>query len=379
MKKHKLFSTLLNNQQNALELVLLSVVVALCINLVATSLINILDFPQKDLILLIVGFLVSILIIIQIIYKKLKSLNQSIEIEGFFIFNEKDKSIIKVPEYGISEDMVRYLDFAFSENKALATLWRKDKLSQIRFKDGKPGKRAVFVLGESGNILIELLEYCIIQKLSVNLSDFFNNKYDRPNKHELKKTDIPDILLQNRFLKLFSEDMNNREAFVCFDTPQKDGEEVNGTIVAACSSGALYEKFNLILPNNCNIIRKSKNELVIETPILRMVFSYHFGGFSTVLPSGFHKYYLGIDYSPDLLSDYKFNIDVSIEFKFKSLFSTETQIYYAWIDSFLDSLSSYICENDFFEKINWATAYTIIQCSKNINKTLSFSTDNYIK
>ena len=105
-------------------------------------------------------------------------------------------------------------------------------------------------------------------------------------------------------------------------TPYKNATVVvkNGEEVKRIKKLALLpaEMEKVILPKE--VLTTIQNELVIETPILRMVFSYHFGGFSTVLPSGFHKYYLGIDYSPDLLSDYKFNIDVSIEFKFKSLF-----------------------------------------------------------
>ena len=373
MRKHRVFSSFIENQKNSYELIMTAVLIAIGVNLLSTGIVNLLAFSHRDIVLIIVGVAISIGVVVKIFNTKLKGLNKTISIKGFIIYNEKDKQLVKIPEYGISEDMVRYLESAFSENKALEMLWKRDLIGESKVVGGKPGENAIGITSYSGAIFIELLEYCVIEKLSTHLADYFNNYYEKPKIREYGKTDIPEILLQNRFLKLFSEDMNNRAAFAGADAPWNQDPEKAGTIIVAYSSGALYKRFDLVLPENSKIIRKNKNEIVIETPILRITISCLFGGFGTILKAGFHKYYLCINNARNKYHDYQFNVEVSVKFKFRSLFSKEKELYYAWIDSFLDTLANYVGQKEFFEKINWDTAYTLIRCSRNIGK---LSADN---
>lgn len=96
-----------------------------------------------------------------------------------------------------------------------------------------------------------------------------------------------------------------------------------------------------------------------------------FGGFSTILKSGFYRYYLGIAIPKKSYRNYGFNVEVNVKFKIKSLFSKEKEVYYAWIDSFLDELSSYIGKDDFFARIDWDSVYTMLRCNNNANKLAS--------
>ena len=110
------------------------------------------------------------------------------------------------------------------------------------------------------------------------------------------------------------------------------------------------------------------HQIIIDTPILTLTLSCLFGGFSTVLKRGFYEYYLGIQHHPKGYHEYEFNVEVSVKFKVRSLFSKDKELYYAWIDSFLDEITSYIDTDAFFDKINWDTVYSLIHCYKTIDK-----------
>lgn len=294
MKKHRIFSTLIESQKKSYELIMTSVLIAIGVNLLSTGIVELLGIQNKGIILIVIGMLISIGVVVRISTSKINELNQTTKINGFVIYDEESHKLIGVPEYGISTDMVKYLDCAFAENKALEKLWNNESISQFRIVGGKPGEQAIGVATHSGALFIELLEYCIIHKLSLHLSAFFNNSDDKKCVREFQRNDIPEVLLSNRFLKLFSEDMANREIFACHDAPLGNNKDTGTIVYARNSSGGYYDRFDLTLPERSTISRKNKNEIVIETPILTLTVSCLFGGFSTILKSGFYRYYLGI-------------------------------------------------------------------------------------
>lgn len=369
MKKHRVFSTLIQSQKSGYELIMTSVFITIGVNLLSTGIAELFSFQHKNLILIIIGAIISIGVIIRITLSKIKELNQTIKVNGFVIYDEENHEIVGVPEYTVSTDMVGYLNSAFAENEALKKLWNEESIGQFTIVGGKPGERAMGIATHSGALFIELLEYCVIHKLSLHLSAYFNNSYEKQRVRKFQRNDIPGVLLSNRFLKLFSEDMLNRAIFVCQDGFIQNRDKDAGKIVyAKTASGGVYDKFDLILPEKSKVTRKNKNEIIIETPILTLTISCLFGGFSTVLKSGFYKYYLGIANPKRAYHNYEFNVEVKVKFKLRSLFSKDKAIYYAWIDSFLDEITSYIDKDTFFEKINWNTTYSIIRCYKNMNK-----------
>ena len=371
MKKHRIFSTLIESQKKSYELIMTSVLIAIGVNLLSTGIVELLGIQNKGIILIVIGMFISIGVVVRISTSKINELNQMTKINGFVIYDEESHKLIGVPEYGISTDMVEYLDCAFAENKALEKLWNNESISQFRIVGGKPGEQAIGVATHSGALFIELLEYCIIHKLSLHLSEFFNNSDDKKCVREFQRNDIPEVLLSNRFLKLFSEDMANREIFAYHDAPLGNNKDTGTIVYARNSSGGYYDRFDLTLPERSTISRKNKNEIVIETPILTLTVSCLFGGFRTILKSGFYRYYLGIAIPKKSYRNYGFNVEVNVKFKIKSLFSKEKEVYYAWIDSFLDELSSYIGKDDFFARIDWDSVYTMLRCNNNANKLAS--------
>ena len=160
--------------------------------------------------------------------------------------------------------------------------------------------------------------------------------------------------------------MDNRAAFV-----DPVGSKKNSNVVAAYSEDALFEKFELVLPKNSKFLRKSKNEITIDTPVVSISINCKFDGSSIFVDPSFHKYYMGIPnfYFSDY-ADYSFSVSVDTKFKKRALFSKKKDIYYAWIDSFLDDLSDYLDIDTFFRTINWDTVNTMIICNKNINDEL---------
>jgi hypothetical protein len=158
--------------------------------------------------------------------------------------------------------------------------------------------------------------------------------------------------------------MHNREVFVESDE-KKDFSQGGRVVTAYHPSGAIYKKFDLILPNRSKIKRINKNQIVIDTNLLSLSVSCLFGGFGTVLERGFHKYYLGIEGGYPKYNDYEFNVEISIKFKLRSLFFSEKWKYYMWADDFIEKLTEYLSQELFFERINWDTVYTILQCEKN--------------
>ena len=363
MRRHKVFSSFLESQNYSFELVLTVVLVAIGVNFFSDGLLELLNFPGKDIVFVIVGAIIALGFVFVLIRLKLKGLKKTTDIEGFIIYDKKEKALVRVPEYSISLDMINYLQSAFSENKALEKLWKQDNIVEFQIMDEEQGERGIVKSTYSADIFLELLEYCVLEELSTHLTDYFNKQFGKPKTQEFGRADIPEILLQNRFLKLFSEDMDNRAAFACSDT-HRDHETRN--VVAVYSSGAIYQKFDLILPQKSKINRKNKNSIAIETPLFKMLITCRFEGFGTVLPSLFRKYYLGLNDSILNYGDYKFHVEVDVSFKPKALFSKEKESYCAWIDSFLDTLADDMGKEEFFNRINWDTVHTMILCNLNL-------------
>ena len=370
MTRHKVFSSLVNNKKDNYSLIMTSVLVAVGVNLLSTGIVDIFGFQYSEIIFIVLGILLSLGVIAWNALSKLRALNQTTKFKGFVIYDEDNHKIVDVPEYEISTDMAKYQQCASSENKAFEKLWNKDSISPFRAFDNKFDKKMSDSTTQSGTLFIELLEYCLIEKLSLHLSDYFNDVDDKLKVQEFQKNDIPQVLLSNRFLKLFSEDMINREIFTCRADGYEEDVDNRHVVCAYNFSGGYYHKFDLILPKNSRVTRKGKNEIVIDTPILTLTLTSSFDGFNTVLRSGFNEYYMGFTrHQRASLNDYQFNVEVSVTFKLRSLFLKERTIYYSWIDSFLDTLGEYMGKDRFFERINWDTAYTLIRCANITNKS----------
>ncbi len=354
----KILQSLKKEIENIRQLIITSILLAIGVDSLATGLLVFLGIEQKALILIIVGTVLSCAAIVYFLLTNISNLDKDVKFEGFIIYNNDTKELLPVSRYDISEDMVWYLNAACVENKALKTLWYSEPINNFKIVGGKPGQRALAISTHSGALLIELIEYCVIEQLSLHLSEYFNNSNLKATE-ELSRKDIPDILLENRFLKLFSEDMQSRELFV--KSLEKERPKDGRVVAAYHPSGAIYKEFDLVLPANSKVKRINKNQIVIETNMFTLSICCLFGGFSTVFPRGFKKDYLKIQ-DNHKIHTYQFNIEISIKFKIRSFFLSNKWNYYMWADDFVERIGNYMSKDIYFTKINWETVSTLLRC-----------------
>jgi hypothetical protein len=112
-----------------------SVLIAVGVNLLSTGIVELFGFQHKEIVLIVLGVLLSLGVIARIAWTKLRELNQTTKFEGFVIYDEDNHKIVGVPEYKISIDMARYQKSVSSENKAMEKLWNKDSISQFELSE----------------------------------------------------------------------------------------------------------------------------------------------------------------------------------------------------------------------------------------------------
>jgi len=126
-KKNALNHVIIENEKNR-ETLMTSIIIALGINIFSSGIIGLLKLETNYIFLVLLGCILSILVFLIYLIFKTKASNSYIEINGLIIYDKKNKKIINVPEYPVSENMTNYLSAAFSENKALAKQWKMGKL-----------------------------------------------------------------------------------------------------------------------------------------------------------------------------------------------------------------------------------------------------------
>ena len=130
----------------------------------------------------------------------------------------------------------------------------------------------------------EALEYYVLSELSLHLSDHFDNN-PRVSDEEIQRIgrrDIPSVLLDNRFLELFSKPMDEREAFTARGN-RVDSPPQGQVVYAMGEGGAIFDHFELILPAGAVVSRMSPVSVRVRTRRLSMQINVAFEGFSTVL------------------------------------------------------------------------------------------------
>ena len=105
-----------------------------------------------------------------------------------------------------------------SENE-LKKMWDKGPVDKGLHYDKDTGKVSC-ATGKGHQLIIEATEYYVLEKLSSHLTDYFNRPhFDEQELHTFARNDIPDVLLSNRFLELFSKPMEDRPLFSTEDSP----------------------------------------------------------------------------------------------------------------------------------------------------------------
>lgn len=252
---------------------------------------------------------------------------------------------------------MKYLNSAFKENKGLEKIWSKIPLDNIASTNGALSSK---------DLLFQLSEYIFLNKLSMHLIAYFGNtKVNKKKLRTYKRNDIPQVLLQNAFLELFTKSMNQRAAFIDSFKTKADPRIIQ---ISTETDGHLYENLILTLPKKCKIEKPSKTELNIKTKKLSINTRFSISGWESIENDNFLKYYAGVSDSSDIRK-YTLDLNVQVKFSFISYFSNLGWTYFKWIDSFINTFSSEFSENIFKSRINWNTINTIAIMNENSKKT----------
>lgn len=345
MKKIKV-GELLAFKANIAEVFAVAIVLGLGINVLSTGIVGFLDLASVAALL--VG---GVMVCLGLLYvaKKLRPANSGIfKFEaGIYIGYESNK-LLAVHEYEFAQDISKYVEALCSENKAIAQVWSRQSIGmQFVMEQGVP----VRVPSKANQLLLEAVEYFALNLLSSHLSSYFQND-DSLSFDELttfRRKDIPSVLLDNRFLEVFSKPMEEREAFLRENEPLH--ADTTNVVYASGKDGAIFERFDLILPKGSSVVREDDSSVTINTKRFKLNICPVFEGFSGVFPVDFPEIYMGKDFGS--VSDYHVNLILSVEFSMASLITSRGWEYYWWLDSFLEKVEASCSVKSFLEQVGW--------------------------
>jgi len=340
-------------KSKTLELVLTTVLIAAGINLIVIGISSLI--PQVNTYVSIISGIVLIILSLGfVLYSSFMQSCQKRIINAVVIYNKENMSVIRVPNYGFSEDIYRYLNAAISEDSNIMGIWTQDKLGVTDiFNNASPDATHIAV-SRSGAVLNQLIEYLVLKKLSIFTTDYFNlPSFNKKKIKTLKRVDVADLVASNIFLNLFSRPTYERLAFDNKPTKMVYGYGKNG---------AIYDRFELTLPDKCEVSRKDHNIISIKHPYFKLTISPAFTGFGAIVPTSFLKKYLKQE-DINNLSCFKVRIGIDLKFSWRAFFMNKTE-YYTWIDNYIDSIEQYASFKQFRNKIQWDTVEAILLSMK---------------
>ena len=240
-----------------------------------------------------------------------------------------------------------------AENKALARAWSDTSLSGFNITDKSVRRQA----SEAAKLAQQAVEYFVLNKFSLHLSAHFENnpRVSDEEIQRIRRQDVPSVLLDNRFLELFSKPMREREAFM------PPGGQTNplhdrNVVWATGKDGAIYSHFEMILPAGATITRIAPASVRVRTERLSMQIDVGFEGFGAVLPARFPEFYLGARFGD--INSYAVNLHIDVKFAWWALFTPTGWEYYRWLDSFVEEMSKAFSFDRFVADIGWHAALT---------------------
>jgi hypothetical protein len=373
MKKTKgLLSELMAMRANLIELIVIAVLLALSVNLISSSLPSlILLSPTWTLI---VGVIIGI---VALVYSGLRFINtrhKTVSLKGLFIYDRRANTIISIPRYQYGSAIAEYLKAAFSEKKELKTWWEKEPLrKQIEVSD----EGIIIKELRSHQLIAEATEYFVLTELSSHLSTYFRKDGYQKNKLEtFSRNDIPDVLQKNHFLELFSNEMDDRPAFMeknenkekrfptklVFVKGDTAGFYVGGDIVRARGKrGEFYNRFELVLPENSKLNLSGDGEIEIRTSRFSLLITVDFTKMSMDVPDELYEFILCLDKKPKDIIEFEVHVNINVNFEPSSFISSRGWEYYYWVDSFIDSFERNFSIDAFFDSIGWNESLTVMR------------------
>jgi hypothetical protein len=343
-------------RRQIIELLASAVALALGVNLLAFVITDAVSRPFA----LGIGVLVLLASLVYLAARLIKVGTHTREYQGFFIYRTGTNCVEEIDRYEFGEELPRYLTGLFSEKPGLKRTWDQEPLTNLYglpedIEKNRP-KRTLALVREA-------MECFVLRQLSFHLDE----QLGRPTEgrtEAISREQVPEVLLQNRFLNLFSEPMEDRAAF------GDDRSDTSNVYYALGEQGAIYDRFELVLPKQSKVTRTAPNEVAIATKRFELRIETEFDGGNTYIPWEFHKYYLGHEalLKEGAIQFHAFQVTVRLTTKVSlgSVFAIADWEYYRWVDSFLDRFDRSFSEDAFFSRIGWDTALTVLHCQENL-------------
>ncbi len=341
------------------NVILSSILAAIGVNLFVSGIVMMVNSNQA-VVLLISGAIVFIGTACYYIVGQLKKLKKQQSFKGFFVYDKKQRRIVNVPRYEIAEHLWLEMMSICRHNKELKAIWEANEVGVVERGDSYPYRYQI-VTTESDILFGELLEYCVLKQLSINLMEYFSD-CRKDEIRVLERDEMPDILAENRILSWFSED--NTAEFTAFDRLVFD-EDISSAqrmeLLKTVPVPKPFSRFDMALPKDGSITRR-KAGILIDHPLFSLSIIPNYNGSNAFIPQSFERLYLKHKNDDGEYSYLAFSINCLLSVKTRAFFSRKRKAYSQWIDHFLERLDEFISEETFFQRIGWETANTVLEC-----------------
>lgn len=382
------------------EVVSLTVVVAFGINLVTSYAAD--KLGASSFWTLGIGGCAVLLPLIYLISKLRNSLRTSTVAEAVVAYDIMKNELVEIPGYHFSEKVKRTLRALLVENQAFQKMWNENPLvspdTVLQFptgatKSGEPPIVSYSAIYERVNsvseptpatkLITEAMEYHVIELISDHLSEYFSTQDTTTDEiKELTGSDIPNILLTNRFLKMFTTPLEERAIYNLANIPPANPE--GGVLkYISGSDGTIFTTLSLWLPRDTTITRPNGNTngaLHFKSKRANIAILVEFVRERKILRNHFTELYIGKNSKKVLLLTAKISVEISVPLT--SLLSISGWSSYKWPDSIPSKIESIFNFENFLNKINWDQARTQARVSnilKRIDENVQSTESNNIK
>ncbi|HJY14989.1 MAG TPA: hypothetical protein VJ225_03090 [Nitrososphaeraceae archaeon] len=367
-------SGILTERSSLTNIIIGTIIASLGVNLVSESILQMFFFGAH--IILIIGIAASLASVWYFIRIMTAKRTQVRNYSGFFIVDHVEKKVIPVNRYPYSINLSRYLESACAESQDIRMVLERsiyvpdttikiprENIDEEGIEREERAAAKKLMATPDRRLILEATEYFVLRMLSTHLTNYFNDeKFKEQNLTKLERKDIPQVLLENRFLNLFSKPMEERVA-----ASFEDRYISKSTQDDSAESNTDFRHFHLILPTKAKVSRTGENNCEITTKKFTLRVSILYLGADELLPADFEKYYLRLqEYyqrsNPSMVKEKAIEIEVKVFFKNSIFFSTTGIQYYEWLDSYLDKLEEEFSRPYFFKKIGWDSVSTLLDC-----------------
>ncbi len=331
--------------------------------------------------ILAISFVIAAISVYIIYQQILDHLRFEEKIEAVLFLDEVSDPIM-VPSYRFMSEFCRTLSAIKAENKAIYADWQDgpiikkrpslsedDKANSVTEEGVKTKDKS-----KSARLAEEIANYIIINNISTHLTDYYNSSKLEYDIKTYSREEMSNFLLNNRVINLLSSPIDEREIFLSKDGSKKRPPPKGKIVAAFGPGGAVFNKFELTLPNGAVVKSIGHNEIQIKTSRIELSVSVYLTVFSTNVPKKFAEYYIGKDWL-DVKSR---KVDIVIRGKIRHIyvFFPKGWALYGWLDSLREKMRREMQFRDFLGSINWETIDPLLHCLSNLNSSHSASKRN---